>query len=89
MTSEEKALVEELRASIATLRQEVETLRARIDPPRVRITEERRYEGAFPASTYRLMDQMSVPREITDKMREVIGDDVVRDSAAQARAKAE
>jgi hypothetical protein len=82
MTKEETELVAELRKSITSLAEEVKVLKARIDPPRVRITEERRYEGAFPDSTYRLMDQMSVPREITDKMREVVGDDVVRDVVA-------
>jgi hypothetical protein len=63
----------------------VKKLDALTNPPRVRVEAGPRYEGAFPDSTYRLMDQFSVPKHITDAMAEKIGDDVVRDVVADAR----
>jgi hypothetical protein len=68
---------------------QIEALSARIEaltnPPRVRVEAAPRYENPFPDSTYRLMDQFSVPKHITDEMAKKIGDDVVRDVVADAR----
>jgi hypothetical protein len=88
MTSEEKALVDELRKSITSLAEEVKVLKARIDPPRVRITEERGYEGAFPASTYALMDRMSLPKDGQngiDALAKAVPDSVVADIVADSK----
>jgi len=81
--NEDKARIAELEAEVRELKAGIKTLAQRVDPP-PRPPDIARLEG-MPAGTLRLLDQMSVPKEILDRMQQAVPDDVVRDIAKDAR----
>lgn len=68
---------------IAELEARLKVLERRVDPP-PRPPEPARLEGHSP-STYRLIDQMSVPQHILRDMQAAVPDEVVRQIAKDGR----
>ena len=68
---------------IAELEARIKVLERRADPP-PRPPEPARLEG-FSPSTYRLLDQMSVPQHILREMQAAVPDEVVREIAKDGR----
>ena len=81
--ADDKARIAELESQIAELKAAMIILQRRVDPP-PRPAEPARLEG-MPAGTLRLLDQLSVPKEILDRMQACVPDDVVREIAKDAR----
>jgi len=71
------------KARIAELEARLKVLERRADPP-PRPPDIARLEG-MPAGTLRLLDSLSVPKEILEGMQRAVPDDVVREIAKDAR----
>ena len=81
--SEDKARIQELEAQLKAQGEQLAKLSRMVDPP-PRPHEPAKLEGHSP-STYRLLDQMSVPKEILRQMQRAVPDEVVREIAKDGK----
>jgi hypothetical protein len=65
------------KARIAELEARIKRMEDQLNPP-PRPPQPREYETPFPASTYRYIDQMSVPKNVFDKLVETVPTELVR-----------
>jgi hypothetical protein len=68
--------IADLKSQVAELKAAMIILQRRVDPP-PRPPEAARLEGHSP-STYRLIDKMSVPKNVFDKLVETVPTELVR-----------
>jgi len=75
--------IAELRSQLAEMKATVITLQRQVNPPPAP-PKPAVLEGHSP-STYRLLDQMSVPKEILRQMQRAVPDEVVREIAKDGK----